>query len=160
LDGETEADYMARYLKTAGISEKQYTVENTSTNTGENFRNIAKLDVFQEAKSANLIGLLPTRALMTMRKEEAKTELPTKIVTLSNVIPLHGVSQHNWADNPIARDFVMAEFRKISPAMLGNYIYKGFCKNIRLKEEIRLANTLPHLPATYTLGKRALCPIV
>jgi hypothetical protein len=157
-DGEKEADYMARFLKAAGIPEENYTIENTSENTGENFRNIAKLDVFQKAESVNLIGLLPTRALMTMRKEEAG--LPAKIATLTNVVPLQGITRDNWADNPISRAFVMREFAKINPTNSNNYIAQGYCKDVDLREEIWRANTfLKHLTAASPPNKREPSPL-
>jgi|GEM_PF-6450542 hypothetical protein len=165
-DGETEGDYMARYLKnyltkTRGISgeeaKKFFTVENASKNTGDHFHNIAELDVYKKAKSVNLIGLLPlTRALMTMRAEEAKNLSPRKIATVTNVIPLPGINRNNWdtfeiGGVAIAKNFILEEFDKIDKAKRLNYFKSGFCLDVVLKDEIALAKTLE--PSRSAVGK-------
>jgi len=146
-NGETEADYMVRYLKTTrGAGAYDYEVENTSTNTGETFRKLAAMETFQRAKSVNIVGLLPTRALMTLRQVEEDLHLSPKIVAMTNVIPLEGVTRDNWMNSDISRFFVLSEFLKIDPSSKGNYFGQGLCKNVYLEGELNLADGLPHWP--------------
>ena len=154
--GETESAYMVRYLESQGIARDQYTDEPKSTNTGETFQNLAKIPAYINAKSVNLIGLLPTRALMTMRWEEGKAQLSAKkkgwvssnvkaklslkIATLTNISPLTNVTKDNWFENQIASFLVLAEFAKIDKTK-DSYTNRH-CVEIDLKGEITSANTL------------------
>ncbi len=148
LDAEREANYMARYLKDAGIPAKHYFIENASTNTAENIRNAAKFEVFKRAESVHLIAYTPTRSLMTFRREEEVArqnggDAARKIVTLSGVIPLRSgdVTATNWKRNTTSKKIITDNFNK-----LAQYIKAGFCKDTDLAREIRLAGSLPHLP--------------
>jgi hypothetical protein len=127
-----------------------------------NFQQIAKLAVFQNAESVNLIGFFPTVDLMIMRKEEVKAGLPAKIATLTNVDLLGNnnylITRDNWANNPMySRHFFEWEFDDIDPMNKENLIIKGSAMDINLKEEIRSANLfLPHLRSVVPAQKKEI----
>ncbi len=145
-DGETEAHYMARYLERSKVLESHFTIEDESTNTKENLANARRTNIFRKARDINLIGLLPTRALMTFRKQEVKQKCAPKIMTLTNVIPFKEITPDNWHQFPEIAAFILAEYHKIDPQNPKNYITGQQCLKINLDKEILCANALllPH----------------
>jgi hypothetical protein len=156
LKGETEVEWMKRYLESRGVSETKISFEAKSKNTGENFQNIVGLRAYGEAKSVVLITATATWALMTMRRVEELNGIEPKTATLISIVePVTGpIRSDNWQGSEAVREVVLMEFRKLSPLdprtgdiNAENYIAKGFCKDVDLKEEIRMAESLPRMPA-------------
>jgi len=141
-DRETEADYMVRYLKRFMVSQSHFTLENTSANTRENLANARRTNAFRRADSLNLIGLLPTRALMTLRKLEVQQKRKPTVATITNVIPFKGVTPDNWQNFPQIAAYVFKEYQKINPEYPYNYITQQQCLKINLDTEIRCAQAL------------------
>lgn len=141
--GETEKEWVERclpeYLKKHGVPENRVQFEGASKNTKQNFQNLEKFPEYQQAGSVNLFGLLPTRALMTMRNTQSGKN---KMAVLTDLFPFAGVDRENWQGNRDARELVFFEFSKIDPANPGNYIAKGDCADVNLKAEIQMAGKL------------------
>ncbi len=142
---EREADYMLRQARALAPDwdavKDRIIAENTSTNTKEKLQNAMQTSFYRNVNYVNLIGLLPTRALMTFRKIEKERRFIPKIATLTNVL-LPGVTARNWHLNDAVRLFVQSEHDKIDLDKPGNCIEAGHCLNVNLDIEVMCAESL------------------
>ena len=143
--GEKESDYMLRYISGQSVQKTEYTVEDEAQNTAQNFANINGLIAYSSAESIALLSVLPTRALMTMRKQEEMDSIAAKTAFTVNVFPLTFITPQNWYLRADSRQFVLEEYWKIDHQNPSNYFNRGFCVPINLQQEISRASKLNRL---------------
>ncbi len=107
-------------------------VDDSSTNTGENFENIKDYIKTNKITSANIftIEYHQKRALMTARKV-----LGDDIVL--SVVPVSpwGINKNNWSKMIGLKQIVKGEYKKVSEEFRNNYIHQGYCVAVNIEEE-------------------------
>lgn len=148
LTAAREADHMLKIVTNNGVPEDAIVaIERCSYNTGQNVVNIEPL--LREFNSATLVctALHQRRALATVRKYfdiRKYSDTDRMVLTTHGVYPF-GLSANNWHRNSRFRKMFFDEYAKMDRDAPGNYIAQGFCEDVDIPAEIRLAETLPAL---------------
>lgn len=119
-------------------SEDNMMLEDRSTNTEQNFTNIA--DEIQE-RGIKTMKAFSVAYLQRRGVETAAVRVPDVTVFPHPIYPF-GFTKENWSNNPIGRHFVMGEFRKLSVDHSGNYYERGYCLPTDINELTTKAQAL------------------
>jgi hypothetical protein len=100
--------------------------ELSSTNTGENFANIAQGISNIEAQTATVYCPAPTQRRVI---DTARLHIPHVTVTTKPVYPWFPQSfwEDKWHKNPVSAHYVLSEYNKIDLEKSRNYYNRGFC---------------------------------
>ena len=117
----TEAEYMAEYLRSRGIPEKQIYLENRARNTKQNllFTSgiIHQLKIDAKVKGGAYTPLrvgIVTSGFHILRTKLLVAENDVFTNDIVKYFPAYGPTTHidSWYDDPIGREVVLQEFRK------------------------------------------------